>query len=80
MVIGTILMGVWLNPMHIFGKERSLKTEVQMKSSMAVNFMAQFVSFIDGVAHLEKDVFAVSYPVLLILMLTRSSMPTLVSF
>ena len=50
-----------------------------MKSVMGGNFMAQFVSFVDTVLHQEEVVSTVSYPVLLILVLTRPSMLTLVS-
>ena len=43
------------------------------------SFMAQFVSFVNGVVHQKEVVSTVSYPVLLILMLPKYSMQILVS-
>ena len=50
-----------------------------MKSQMGGNFMAQFVSFVDIVNHQEEVASTASYPVLLVPLLPRLSMPTLVS-
>ena len=55
------------------------KIEVQMKSEMGHNFMAQFVSFVDGVNHQKEVVSVVRYPALLIPMLTKPSTQILVS-
>ena len=50
-----------------------------MKKLVNGNFMVQFVSFVDILLH-EEVVIAVSYPVLLIPVLTRLSVQPLVSF
>ena len=50
-----------------------------MNSQMADDFMAQFVSGVYGVIHQEEVDFAVSYPMLLIPILTKLSMQILVS-
>ena len=50
-----------------------------MKLEMGHSLMDQFDSFVDGVIHLEEVVSVVSYPVLLIPILLKSSMQISVS-
>ena len=76
-VTGTFLMGTeWWTVLMVYGFEL---TEVQMKSLvMGQKLMAQFVSIVDIVQHREA-VSVVSYPMLLMPVLTRPSMLTFVS-
>ena len=77
-VTGTYLMGVELGLVDLVLDFRQI--EAQMKSLvMGHKLMAQFVSIVDIIQHREV-VSTVSYPVLLIPMLTRSSMYIFVSY
>ena len=72
---GIFQMGV---ESQILGVQHFGAIEVQTKSSMDDNIMAQFIFIVDMLSHKKEDISIVSYPVLLFPVLTRLSMQTLV--